>query len=722
MILFFISLILITLSSYFITSILCKEKDVEGVVYLPLLMFSQIIFNFEILSFFTSIKKYPFLLMNILFLLISVAMFYKLKSSFWRPEFKKFFIRFYNSLKLDKLLIILFIGYCFFIFVSIFLNIITPVTSADGVDYHVARSAFWINNKSLQHYYIPDIRHICFPINSEILYAWVILFTEKLVFLGMFSFVGYILAIVSIFNIMSDYCYRKRLWVIFILSSLPSVIIQVTGTETDVLLAGLVCASVFLFKSALSKNDKIKLYMASLAYAIAIGTKTPAIFVIPVIGIMFLIMEYQKTKNKKFKNFLFFILFGIINFLVFSLYNYVLNFIDYGNIMGSEYMLSSHKNYYGLKGAVSNFIKHCFRFLDFTAFKWGEPVGEIVIPIRDGILKLLRLDTLPDGIHTSPTDVLNTSILEPMVGCGVIGIITFIPCVLSALLGIIFDKKKKTMRLFLYSVAFFVSLFILSYFITFMTYNVRFITFFVIIFAPLFVLSYDFKKISKFIVIGFAMFYFTVFSVSIWARPFYKIVKCMYKNHESISYIRSRIGSGNFKLDANKMVLMNQDQLLVNILKKYGKKPKILVLFTEPHNYLFYAMMNIKGYNLIFGSPETLTADELKSYDYILLKNGPCNVTTIINFDKNKNYYKILDNGNNVEYTNKDSVVACFYVDKDLKYTNTNLPYKCFCYLEGNFMKENFVVDYEVYGANIKDGNSKELEYVIYKPKKRKSF
>ena len=719
MILFFISLILITLSSYFITSILCKEKDIEGFVYLPLLMFSQIILCFEVLSLFTSIKRYPFFVLNILFLLTSVFLFYKLKSSFWRPEFKHFFKRFFNALKLDKMLIILLIGYGIFIFVSIFLNIITPVTSADGCDYHVARSAFWVYNKSLQHYFIPDIRQLCFPINSEILYAWVILFTEKLVFLSMFSFVGYLLAIFSIFNIMSDYCYRKRLWVILILSSIPSIIIQVTGTETDVLLAGLICSSIFLFKSALDKNSKIKLYMSSLAYAIAIGTKTPAIFVIPVLGVMFLIMEYEKTKNKKFKNFLFFILFGIINFAIFSSYNYVLNFIDYGNIMGSEYMITSHRNYYGLRGAISNFIKHCFRFLDFTAFKWGEPIGKIAFPIQDGILSFLRLDTLPDGVHTSDTNKLNISLLEPLVGNGVIGIITFIPCSISALLGIIFNRKKKTITLFLCALAFFASLFILSYFVSFMTYNVRFMAFFMILFSPVFVLSYDFSKLSKSIIIGFALFYLVVFSTSLWARPFVKIVKCMYKNHESISYIRTRIISGNYKLSVNKTHLINQDLLLINILKKYGKKSRILILFPEPHDYLSYELLNIKGYNFVFGSPEILTADELKSYDYILLKNGPYQATTLVNYEKNKNYYDVLKDGEAVDYHKKDSIIACFYVDKDYKYTNTTTPYKCTCYFEGNFMEENFAVDYNIYGIDIKPDTPKELKYVIYKPKNK---
>ena len=716
MILFFVSLILIFLSAYVLTSILCKPKDIEGFLYIPLIMFAQIIFNFEFLSLFKLIDKIPFLIINILWLIISFFIFYKRKKQYWAPEFKHFFRRLLNCLKLDKSLIILGIAYLFFIYVSIYLNVITPITNADAMDYHVARSVFWLVNKSLNHYFVPDIRQLCFPINSELLYSWVILFTQKIVFLGMFSFIGYLMAVFSIFNIMSDYCYRKRLWVILILSSFPSIIVQVSGTETDVLLAGLILTSVYLFKTSLNKNSKINLYISSLAYALAIGTKTPSLFVIPAIGILFLIMEYRKTKNLKFRNFLTFISFGILNFILFASYNYILNFINYGNIMGSSSLLLAHKNSYGIKGAIANFIKHIVLLFDFTAFKWGKGAAEIILPLRDLILTKLQLNTIPDGVFAGDSNIINMSLMEPCIGEGVIGIVTFIPCLCLSLIGLLFNRKMKSFNLFLQAFLFFTSLFILSYVICFMTYNVRFITFMIMIFAPVVVYSYSHNRVYKFLVIFFAVFYLTVFSTHIWARPYTQISKCMFKNHETISVIRRRIITGNYKTAPAK--LTDIYLFVCDKTKSLGKQTKILAIFTTPHDYLSYAMLNLKGYHVDFKSPETLTMEEMKKYDYLLIKTGIYQATNIINYENNKNKYIINREDEKLEYIADFETFACFYVDKDLYYTQTEKPYKCLCRINENFINDNFDTNYSVYWGFPGKDAKRELKYVLYKNKK----
>ena len=84
------------------------------------------------------------------------------------------------------------------------------------------------------------------------------------------------------------YCVRKRLWVIFILSSFPSVIVQVSGTEIDIIVAGLVLSSIFLFWRGLKDGENIPIYMSALAYALAIGTKNPSINMIPGVDLLFL--------------------------------------------------------------------------------------------------------------------------------------------------------------------------------------------------------------------------------------------------------------------------------------------------------------------------------------------------------------------------------------------------------------------------------------------------
>ena len=126
-----------------------------------------------------------------------------------------------------------------------------------------------------------------------------ILFTKKQLCLGIFSFLGFIGAIVSGFQIFKfiGFSFRRTLWTYFIVSSFASVIVMISGTETDLLVAGLITTSIYLFIDGLKNKNNSSLYMSSLSYALAIGVKTPAILCMPAIGLFYLILSF-KFKDK----------------------------------------------------------------------------------------------------------------------------------------------------------------------------------------------------------------------------------------------------------------------------------------------------------------------------------------------------------------------------------------------------------------------------------------
>ena len=71
-----------------------------------------------------------------------------------------------------------------------------------------------------------------------------------------------------------------------------------------------------------------------------------------------------------------YVLFLIINFAIFSSYNYVLNYIDYGNALGSESARAVHGFRGGIKAFVGNFIRYIFMLFDFSGFRYSEYVGQ----------------------------------------------------------------------------------------------------------------------------------------------------------------------------------------------------------------------------------------------------------------------------------------------------------------------------------------------------------
>ena len=138
------------------------------------------------------------------------------------------------------------------------------------------------------------------------------------------AFSGFVLVICSIWSIFEKfkYSYRKRLFVIFILSSFPAIILQLPSLQTDLIVGGLVICAFALY---LDKS----FFFSSLAIALAMGTKSTG--VICALSFIILIILYEKLieKRKDFKNIKNFFVFLTINFLIFSSYNYILNFIQF---------------------------------------------------------------------------------------------------------------------------------------------------------------------------------------------------------------------------------------------------------------------------------------------------------------------------------------------------------------------------------------------------------
>lgn len=713
MILFFISFLLVFLTSYFITSIIASKKNILCLIYLFLIAFAQVVLIFELLSIFNSINIPSVLVVNIVVFISTVIIWLKKQKPLFALNLLGFKNKILNSFKLDKSLLFLAIGFIVLIVSAIILGLIMPVTSADGHTYHVARCAFWIMQESLKHFDTPDIRMLCLPINSEILYSWVILFTKKDVFLGLFSFVGYFLAIVSIFNIMGylGYCYRKRLWVIFILSSLPSVLVQASSTETDIIIAGLISSSILLFWNSLKTGEKIPVFMSSLAYALAIGTKTPALIMIPGVGLLFLGLSIYYKNYEKLKLFL---IFGIINFILFASYNYILNFIHFSNIFGSESFILVSKNYYGLKGLFANVVKYVFMFADFTGFKWGLYLGPHIEHTRLSLLNLLHLNMVKDGIYNSKT-LINYTLIEPLIGSGILGFIVFLPTLFWSLVKPIFKHhSKKTNFLLAFGLLFVINIILLSSNLTYMTFSVRFIMSFIVVSSPILVYSYlSNKNPLKYIVLIFAMFYLTCISTHLWARPFTYILKELFES-KSITQIRLNSRCNDLTVPnstSDSLCILRKD-----IKKYYSKNNSFLALISSSDYIYDVKSLEFEGYKIDFKTLEDVNKIDFNKYNIIFAPNTSQVSTVIKNFDPKNNNYTIY---NSYALLNQNSKTSCYYVKNSFIPNNSNTqPYQVRCNMTESFVKSK---NMNIIGfVGVADNPDKKNDYyVIYENTKK---
>ncbi len=702
MFLFLISFLLIFVSSYLFACFVSPKKNIIGILNLFLIAFAQIILTFELLSLFNLIKPIPVLILNGFFLIISIILFKKFKPQPITIDFKRFTTQFFNALELDKSLIFLVSAFLFFIVISIILCILMPITAADSLAYHLTRVLYWISNGTLNHFITPDIRSLCMPINSEILYTWVMLFLKNDYFLTIFTFISYLLGLISLYKILSfmGFSMRKKIWTICILSSFAGIVINSSSPETDLIIASLFLTSIAIFWQGIKNNDKKSLFMSSLAWAISIGVKTPAIIASPALLIMFLYLSLHYKKKEFYKPLIFTMTFLLGNFLLFSSFNYILNFINYGNPMGAKTLIEVSKNNYGILAIPTSSIKYFFQFIDFTGFRWNEYIGIYIIDLRDFFINLLNLSWIQDGLYTR-TPSVNNALLEVYAGAGILGFLIFLPTLFWAFLNGFINKFKffKIKTLFVFSLMFFIYVCCLSYIIAFMVYNIRLIMFFTMVTAPVIVYSY-FKK-SKFIkplIIIFAIFYLTMVSTRIWQRPFFKIIN-LYKNTNSISKARDVLRYHD--IDNPKNIDIPESFIADTIRKKYQKSKKIL--FFAPSGSTIYPIkaLEFEGYKIDTPSLETFDFDNMKNYDLVILSNNTQLSTVINDFENFENRYKVLENnGIKSIFFSGNYKTICIYIqankERNVIYKKDGTyPYCVECTLHSSF--------YKTYGLNLID-------------------
>jgi len=718
--LFFISFLFVFSSSYFIASCLTK-KIYEHFTYLSLVAFAQIILSFEILSLFSAINTLNILGFNLFFWIFSVFIWLKAEKPFVFPNFKSFFRKYVNICKLDKSFLILGISFVVFIIGVLFLNLIMPITNADAVDYHVSRSMFYILNGSLKHFDTADCRLLIFPFNSEILYSWILLLLKKEAFLGFVSFFGYWLSIASIYKLMKllGFSLRKILWSVFTVSSLASVLVQVSGTETDILLSSLIISSIVLFWLSFKEHRFINLFFSSLSYAIAIGTKTTAIIAIPAVVV---ILGFICFKFKNYKNFGYLSLFIVLNFLIFSSYSYILNFIDFGNIMGTKASIVAHKNFFGLKGMLANFIRHLFLFVDFSGFKWGEYIGKYILDIKIFILKIFQIYDVPEGIYNNPigTYTFNGTLIEPHMSFGILGFLIVFPCMVYSIIISFFSKSFKQKFLAVLSSSFIIFILTLSYVISFMNFNCRFLAMFVMIASPIFAYSY-FKKnnLIKVLVLLCMIYYMVLVSSHLWARPWWIYSKKIIYEKYTISDLRMQAKCSNpYKKKGEIIDPFCDFWFKVKDSRNFYGKKILYFPGSATNNFITSSLNYFYGVDINTGLIYKIENYDLSKYDYLIFY-GKSQYITMFSDANLKTDYNI--SGNRIELGNKASYYCFYYTRKGLVTSSLNdfsalkdYPYGIECLADINYLKSkhfDFISTYTVPLMNKKD----YIEFYVYK-------
>ena len=600
----FIGVVFQSLISFFLASIF----NLSVIFFIS--FFAFVILNIEILSLFKGISGQNILILTFLEFLIVGFIWFKNKKIPSISNFKRFLIELKKSILADKSLLFLTLALIFMLFISFLLSF-TPPNEADASSYHALRSLFWAKDGFISHFEIADIRCHSMPINSELFYVWILSLSKNDLGFGLLQFFSYFLLIISSFKIMEFYeiDFNKRIWSILIFSSFAGVISQISSTQTDLLVGSFLTTSFYLILEFKKQNKLNFLYFASLSMAISFGVKSTGI-----IASIPLLIWYIFLLRKEFIKYF---LFLILNFSIFSSYNYILNLINYSSPLGSKSALLGHGFWGGFGAIVANFIRYIFQFFDFSGFTIGFYINKFLLSAQAAAIEFFNIPRdLGENVGLNFT---NISMTEQVLGFGILGFLVFLP---SSIIGF-FNKKLR-----IFSIIFWAMILTLSFSIAYMIYSIRFIVTFVAFSIPLISLTY-FKKMNlyKFFIILFAIFYLGYASLFLSQRPMYHLKKEFQKTPD-IKLIQNKMRDLNYKFYPS----FNEAYTMKSAVEPICKNNSKIAIFAS-NGYMLYSTKFLEfNYSCKIDTLNILHIRnyDLSNYDYIITqKNLPQHIEVI---------------------------------------------------------------------------------------------
>jgi len=522
-ILLIVSVALILASSYFIAAFFQSKRAENTFLFWILVAASQVILSFEVLSILKSINTTSFLITNII-VFAGLFFIWNLKNN---PVLQSGWVvalitKIKDALKRDKILFYLALFFIFSAVASLFLAIYAPVNQWDC--YQVTRAAYWIQHQTLAHFETSSVRQVMFPVNSELFTLLPMMFLRKEIFLQVSQYLAGFAGIFVIYNFLSylKFSTRRILWTIFVFASLPAIIILFSSTQDHLVLAFFLFASLYLFIYGVFENEKKSLIFSALALGISIGTKSSVFFFLPALALAYLLISIKKHGKYFYRPFIPYTLFFTAAFLIFGAYNYILNYIDFGNFLGLKSYIYEHT--YKSKSISSfsaNFIRYIYSMVDFTGFEWANCLSFPVYLTRILLFTILGLN-LTDGLtHDDMHNnfiLVNANIHENYAVLGPLGFLVLLPLVVLSVYKYIHSESKRTFLMGICGLVFAVFLLTISAIMGYEHWNNRYIATAAVLGSPVLALSYysgtkfNFKKLFIFAICIFCFVKISLFN------------------------------------------------------------------------------------------------------------------------------------------------------------------------------------------------------------------
>lgn len=287
-----------------------------------------------------------------------------------------------NNLSLSNNEYIITLFFLFFIFILFCLSILMPPNNYDSLSYHLPRVEHWIDNKSVYPYSTNIIRQIIHPPLAEYYILILRILTDGDYFSNIVQFSSMIgtLTIATLFAKEFNFSFIGQLFCAIIIFSIPMAILQSTTSQNDYVSSFFFITFLFFLHQCFINNFKTDdCFYLVLSIFLSGLVKYSAI----IFCLPFVLFLIFKTISKSYIVYKFFYISFILAFLLYIPFLYR-NFLNFGDILGSKSVTNLMSNeIISISSMISNFTKLVFNNLALPYNKWNFELNNLIQNIHN---------------------------------------------------------------------------------------------------------------------------------------------------------------------------------------------------------------------------------------------------------------------------------------------------------------------------------------------------
>ncbi len=336
---------------------------------------------------------------------------------------------------------------------------VVPPNNNDSISTHASRIGFWLQHGSFAPWATPKMAQLIYPVNAQVQMLWTVLFSGSDRYVGFVQWLAQLAAMVSVFGVarLLKASRPQAAVAAFLFAALPSVHLQSTTTQNDLVAGALFGAVFYYFFLAIQENRKTLFGLSGLALGVGLATKQTIFFLLPGLGLSILIV-WLIFKQVDFSQLMVFAASTLASFLLIGSVIFFINYREYQNPIGPESTVANSAQ--GLNNVSDHVVINSTRLIYQMIDTIGLPARFATIGIQ---LKASILGPLFAALNIpveSPRVVapghrfsltMQHYLQEDEAWFGPIGFLILIPAMMIGLLvGI---KRKEPMRITIFLIA-----------------------------------------------------------------------------------------------------------------------------------------------------------------------------------------------------------------------------------------------------------------------------